>query len=91
MFGGTASWAPTVGRGLGTPHRSPKGYCGEFWGRPLGATDLVLDFFAGSGTTGAVALRLDRRFVLIDDNPQALSVMKERLGDAEVRYLEVGG
>jgi site-specific DNA-methyltransferase (adenine-specific) len=33
----------------------------------------VLDFFAGSGTTGAACLELGRRFVLVDDNPEALS------------------
>jgi len=37
--------------------------------------DLVLDFFAGSGTTGAACLALQRRFVLIDDNEEALRVM----------------
>ncbi len=40
--------------------------------------DLVLDFFAGSGTTGAACLALDRRFVLVDNNPQALEVMGRR-------------
>ena len=40
--------------------------------------DLVLDFFAGSGTTGEACLRLGRRFVLIDDNPEALRVMARR-------------
>ena len=42
--------------------------------------DWVLDFFAGSGTTGAAALELGRRFVLVDQNPQAIVVMKDRLG-----------
>jgi site-specific DNA-methyltransferase (adenine-specific) len=41
--------------------------------------DWVLDFFAGSGTTGAVAAALDRRFVLVDENPEAIEVMRERL------------
>lgn len=41
--------------------------------------DLVLDFFAGSGTTGEAALRLGRRALLIDQNPQAVEVMKRRL------------
>lgn len=40
--------------------------------------DLVLDFFAGSGTTGAACLALGRRFVLIDNNSQALAVMARR-------------
>jgi site-specific DNA-methyltransferase (adenine-specific) len=41
--------------------------------------DWVLDFFAGSGTTGAVAGALGRRYLLIDQNPAALEVMKARL------------
>lgn len=41
--------------------------------------DLVLDFFAGSGTTGAVAAALGRRFLLVDDNPEAIAVMRRRL------------
>lgn len=41
-----------------------------------GAT--VLDFFAGSGTTGAAAHELGRRFVLVDNNPEALEVMAKR-------------
>lgn len=42
--------------------------------------DIVLDFFAGSGTTGAAAHELGRRFILIDDNPEAWEVMHKRLG-----------
>ncbi len=40
--------------------------------------DLVLDFFAGSGTTGAAALESGRRFILVDNNPEALVVMARR-------------
>ncbi|MDP9366605.1 MAG: site-specific DNA-methyltransferase [Chloroflexota bacterium] len=39
---------------------------------------LVLDAFAGSGTTGAACLGLGRRFLLIDENPEALRVMTRR-------------
>jgi site-specific DNA-methyltransferase (adenine-specific) len=42
--------------------------------------DWVLDCFAGSGTTGVVADQLGRRFVMIDDNPEAIAVMRRRLG-----------
>lgn len=42
--------------------------------------DWVLDFFAGSGTLGAVATTLGRRFVLVDENEQAIDVMRKRLG-----------
>jgi site-specific DNA-methyltransferase (adenine-specific) len=40
--------------------------------------DLVLDFFAGSGTTGVAAHALGRRFLLVDDNEAALAVMARR-------------
>lgn len=46
--------------------------------------DWVLDFFAGSGTTGAAAEELGRRYVLVDENPQAIEVMRRRLPGAEV-------
>ncbi|MCR9162365.1 MAG: DNA-methyltransferase [Nannocystaceae bacterium] len=45
--------------------------------------ELVLDFFAGSGTTGEAAAKLDRRFVLVDENPEAIAVMRERLAFAD--------
>ncbi len=42
--------------------------------------DLVLDFFAGSGTTGEAAARNGRRYYLIDNSPDAVRVMAKRLG-----------
>lgn len=39
----------------------------------------VLDFFAGSGTTGVVAKRMGSRFVMVDSNPDAIAVIKARL------------
>lgn len=49
---------------------------------------LVLDFFAGSGTTGAAALELGRRFILIDNNPQAIAVMQQRFaGIADIEWI----
>ena len=44
-----------------------------------GPGDLVLDFFAGSGTTGEAAARHGRRFLLIDSNPDAVRIMRRRL------------
>jgi len=49
--------------------------------------DTVLDFFAGSGTTGEAAFQLGRKFILVDNNPDALEVMKKRL--AHVPDLEI--
>jgi len=44
--------------------------------------DLVLDFFAGSGTTGEAAVRHGRRFLLVDNNSEAVGVMARRLAFA---------
>lgn len=44
--------------------------------------DWVLDFFAGSGTLGAAAEELDRRFVLVDENVEAIAVMRSRLSSS---------
>ena len=41
--------------------------------------DLVLDFFAGSGTTGEAAAKNDRRFIMVDNSPEAIRVMAQRL------------
>ena len=48
--------------------------------------DWVLDFFAGSGTTGAVAGKLGRKFLLIDENPQAVEIITRRLEKAEISF-----
>ena len=45
--------------------------------------DVVLDFFAGSGTTGEAAARHDRGFVLIDEQPEAIATMTRRLRSFE--------
>ena len=46
--------------------------------------DRVLDFFAGSGTTGAVAQALGRRYLMVDESPDAVAVMRARLPQAAV-------
>ena len=48
--------------------------------------DLVIDFFAGSGTLGEAAARLGRDFLLIDDNPDAIRVMSKRLTPYGVEF-----
>ena len=52
--------------------------------------DLVLDFFAGSGTTGEAAVRNGRRAVLVDSNPEAVRVMARRLAFAGPVFCEAG-
>ena len=41
--------------------------------------DLVVDPFAGSGTTGEAAAKLGRDYLLVDANPEAVRVMADRL------------
>lgn len=41
--------------------------------------ELVADFFCGSGTTGVAAKGLGRRYLLVDDNPDAIRITNERL------------
>jgi site-specific DNA-methyltransferase (adenine-specific) len=47
--------------------------------------ERVLDFFAGSGTTGEAAVRHGRSAVLVDSNPDAIAVMARRLAFAAPR------
>ena len=54
------------------------------------AGDAVLDFFAGSGTTGVAAALERRNFVLIDNSPEAVRVMQQRLAFANPRMYGVG-
>lgn len=41
--------------------------------------DLLVDFFAGSGTLGETAAQLGRDFLLVDNNPEAIETMVKRL------------
>jgi site-specific DNA-methyltransferase (adenine-specific) len=45
--------------------------------------DLVLDPYAGSGTTGVAAARLGRRWLLVDRNPLAVEIARSRLAEGE--------
>lgn len=62
----------------GYPTQKPLGILRRFVQASSCKGDVVLDFFAGSGTTGAAALELGRRFILVDNNEQALSTMSAR-------------
>lgn len=73
---------PTNGREkTGYPTQKPEGIVRRIVQASSSPGDWCLDFFAGSGTLGAVARALRRRFVLIDSNPEAVAVMRKRLGE----------
>ncbi|MCH7572798.1 MAG: site-specific DNA-methyltransferase [Planctomycetes bacterium] len=72
---------PTNGKEkTGYPTQKPLGVLNRIIKVHTKEGDCVLDFFAGSGTTGEAAASNGREFVLIDDNPEAVEVMKTRLG-----------
>jgi site-specific DNA-methyltransferase (adenine-specific) len=48
--------------------------------------DRLLDFFAGSGTFGEAAARHGRDVVLVEQNPEAIAVMRTRFADLDVRW-----
>lgn len=77
--------SPTGKEKTGYATQKPEGILRRIIQASSNPGDWVLDFFAGSGTTGAVASKLGRRFVLVDQNPEAIAVMRERLPDATVR------
>ncbi|HEY7891742.1 MAG TPA: site-specific DNA-methyltransferase [Solirubrobacteraceae bacterium] len=72
----------------GYPTQKPQGIVRRMVQASSRSGDRCLDFFAGSGTLGAVASSLCRRYVLIDSNPQAVAVMRKRLPDARVLQAE---
>ena len=77
---------PTTGREkTGYPTQKPEGVLRRIVQASSRPGDRVLDLFAGSGTLGAVASALGRDVVLVDDNPEAIRVMRERIPHAEVQ------
>ncbi|MCB0877415.1 MAG: site-specific DNA-methyltransferase [Thermoleophilia bacterium] len=86
---------PTNGKEkTGYPTQKPEGIVRRMVQASTREGDWCLDFFAGSGTLGAVAQKLGRRFVLVDENPEAIEVMERRIpaidGAATQQELLVG-
>jgi len=71
--------SPTGREKTGYPTQKPLGVLRRIVAASSAPGDWVLDPFAGSGTTGAAAAALGRRFLLIDENPDAVAVMRRRL------------
>jgi site-specific DNA-methyltransferase (adenine-specific) len=72
--------SPTGREKTGYPTQKPEGLVRRFVQASSRPGDLCLDPFAGSGTLGAVAAALGRRYLLIDESPDAIAVMERRLG-----------
>lgn len=79
--------SPTGKEKTGYPTQKPLGILKRIIQASSRPGDTVLDFFAGSGTTGEAAHQLGRKFILVDNNPEALEVMRRRL--AKIPDLEI--
>ncbi|WP_434810975.1 DNA-methyltransferase [Microbacterium sp. bgisy189] len=74
---------PTSGREkTGYPTQKPEGILRRIVQASSRPGDLVVDLFAGSGTTGAVASALGRRSILVDHSSEAIAVMRQRMPHA---------
>jgi site-specific DNA-methyltransferase (adenine-specific) len=81
--------SPTGKEKTGYPTQKPEGILRRIVQASSRKGDWVLDFFAGSGTTGVVAAALGRRFVLVDQSPDAVAVIHKRLAKAGVDFVTV--
>jgi site-specific DNA-methyltransferase (adenine-specific) len=71
--------SPTGKEKTGYPTQKPIGILRRIIQASSKPGDVVLDFFAGSGTAGFVANQLGRSFILVDQNPESIEVIKSRL------------
>ena len=75
---------PVARERTGYPTQKPEALLERLIGACTAPGDLVLDPYAGSGTTLVVASRLGRRALGVDDSPEALDVIRQRLERAGV-------
>jgi site-specific DNA-methyltransferase (adenine-specific) len=80
--------SPTGKEKTGYPTQKPIGILRRIIQASSREGDTVLDFFAGSGTTGFVANELRRSFILIDQNPESIAVIKERLPVGSFQFVD---
>lgn len=81
--------SPTGREKTGYPTQKPEGVLRRIVQASSREKDWVLDFFAGSGTTGAVAAALGRRFLLVDSSRDAITVMRSRFSERpDVRFVD---
>ncbi len=81
---------PTSGpEKTGYPSQKPEGVLRRVLEPSSRPGDWVLDFFAGSGTTGKVAAAAGRRFVMVDTSAAAIEVMRARLDPESTTYTEM--
>jgi site-specific DNA-methyltransferase (adenine-specific) len=82
--------SPTGREKTGYPTQKPLGILERIVRVHSRRGDLVLDAFAGSGTTGVAAAKHGRRFLLIDENAEAIEVMRRRFAADDTGPLQNG-
>jgi site-specific DNA-methyltransferase (adenine-specific) len=80
--------SPTGKEKTGYPTQKPVAILKRIISASSNPADTILDFFGGSGTTGAAALELNRNFTLVDNNPESIDVMKDRFESQPVKFFE---
>ena len=78
--------SPTGREKTGYPTQKPLGVLERIIRAHSSPGDRVLDFFAGSGTTGEAAVRDGRGAVLVDSSRAAMRAMARRLGSARPAF-----
>jgi site-specific DNA-methyltransferase (adenine-specific) len=71
--------SPTGKEKTGYPTQKPLGVLERIVRVHSNPGETVLDFFAGSGTTGVAAAKNGRGYILIDESAEAVKVMRQRL------------
>jgi len=74
-----AANSPILGESVGYPTQKPEKLLDRIISASSKEGDLVADFFCGSGTTGAVAERLGRRWIMADLGRFAIHTSRKRL------------
>jgi site-specific DNA-methyltransferase (adenine-specific) len=79
---------PVARERTGYPTQKPEALLERLISSCSGPEDLVLDPYAGSGTTLVVGMRLGRRVIGIDSSDEALDVIRQRLASLEIEPRE---
>lgn len=80
-----------TGRNVRHPNEKPVDLCRELIESSTRAGDLVLDPFAGSGSTGVAAILSGRRAVLVESDDRWLDIIVGRVGAASRIAEQIAG
>lgn len=64
------------------PNEKPLELCAQFVDTHSNRSDLILDPFMGSGTTGVAAVKLGRKFIGIEIEPKYFDIACKRISEA---------